>query len=72
MGKALYGHLARPAIEAHLVAEVARLRARLREVEADNARLRAAVATLTPFPAEELPAAPDDIADLVDLAAPSA
>ena len=57
MAKALYGHLARPAIEARLLAEVAMLRERVVDLEAENARLRSAFT------------APDD---LTGLAAPLA
>ena len=67
MAKALYGHLARPAVEAHLIAEIARLRARVRELEEQNDRLVAAVAP-APLDPADLVVAPDDLADLTDLA----
>ena len=71
MAKALYGHLARPAIEAQLIAEIARLRARVAHLEAENARLESALATaLDPSALDPaaLVTAPDDLADLPDLA----
>ena len=67
MAKALYGHMARSAVEAHLVAEISRLRSRLRDLEADNARLAAMVAASSFDPDGLIPAAPDDLADLTDL-----
>lgn len=67
MAKALYGHMARPAVEAHLVAQIALLRSRIRDLEEHNARLSAAVAAAS-FDAQALDSAPDDLADLTDLA----
>lgn len=55
MAKAIYGHRARPAIEAALLAEITRLRTRVADLEAENAHLRQAFT------------APDDLADLSDL-----
>ncbi len=55
MAKAIYGHLAHPAIEARMLAEITRLRSRVADLEAENARLRQAFT------------APDDLADLTDL-----
>jgi|OM-RGC.v1.033664514 hypothetical protein len=67
MAKALYGHMARPAVQAQLVAEIARLRSRVRDLEAHNARLTAMVAASSFDPDGLIPAAPDDLADLSDL-----
>ncbi len=67
MAKALYGHMARPAVEAHLVAQIAQLRSRIRDLEERNARLSAAVAAQS-FDVQSLSPAPDDLADLTDLA----
>lgn len=55
MAKALYGHLVRPPADLRLHEEIARLRERVRELEAQNAELRAAFI------------APDDLASLDDL-----
>ncbi len=67
MAKALYGHMARPAVEAQLVTEIARLRSRVRDLEAQNARLTAMVAASSFDPNGLIPTAPDDLADLTDL-----
>jgi len=67
MAKALYGHMARPAVQAQLVAEIARLRSRVRDLEAQNARLTAMVAASSFDPNGLIPTAPDDLADLTDL-----
>jgi hypothetical protein len=59
MAKALYGHLARPAVDARLLAEIERLRRRIRDLEIDNARLREAADPVS---------APDDLTGLPGLA----